>query len=255
MKLAEALDLRDRDIVAFVGAGGKTSALMALGAELVAAGRRVLATTTTRIGRDQLKAMPASRTYQSATRSALFDSKRFVFVYDHIRADKAHGLSLDQFSQLIARVKYDICLVEADGARMLPLKAPKSHEPVIPDQSTLVVPMLSLSALGKPLTERQVYNAQFIADHYGYRLGDPVSAEWMARMLQDDAMSLKSVPPQARVIPVLNGAPRRGNLYDRACLIADRVIQTQSRLDRPRISAIAIGALHDPDPIHALREI
>ena len=255
MKLAEAFDLQDGDIVAFVGAGGKTSALVGLGTELEAAGRRVLATTTTRIGRDQLDAMPACKTFPSAMSPALIETSRFTFVYDHLSADKAIGLRRDQFSQLIACVAFDFCLVEADGARMLPLKAPKAHEPVIPPQTTLVVPMLSLSALGKPLTEDNVYNAGFIAERYGYRLGDPVRPEWLARLLQDDAMLLKSVPAGARVIPLLNQTPRRGHLYKGACQIADQVMHAQSRLDAPRICKVVIGCLRDPDPIHTLRRM
>ncbi|MBN1317047.1 MAG: hypothetical protein JXA42_16315, partial [Anaerolineales bacterium] len=56
--LAAALDIRRGDIVAFVGGGGKTSAMFQLAGELVAAGWRVITTTTTHIGREQASLAP-----------------------------------------------------------------------------------------------------------------------------------------------------------------------------------------------------
>ncbi|MEL6149070.1 MAG: hypothetical protein AAFR56_05560, partial [Chloroflexota bacterium] len=61
MKLHHAFNIQRGDVVAFVGAGGKTSAMIALGHELADMGWRVLATTTTKIGRDQLDLMPGLR--------------------------------------------------------------------------------------------------------------------------------------------------------------------------------------------------
>ncbi len=54
MKLHEAFEIARGDMVSFTGAGGKTSALVRLGKELSDSGWRVLATTTTRIGEEQL---------------------------------------------------------------------------------------------------------------------------------------------------------------------------------------------------------
>ena len=254
MKLAEAFDVQKGDIVAFVGAGGKTSALVTLGRELASIGWRVLATTSTRIGREQLDWMPGSISYQGEPTpiSALLQSKRFVFVYDRIQADKAHGLSPDHINEMLASIEFDICLVEADGARMLPLKAPKPHEPTIPQLATLVIPIMSLSVLGKPLDENNVYNARFLAEHYGYAMGEPVRAAWLARMLQDDAMLLKNIPASAKVIPLLNQVPRSGERYDQANSIAELVMNAQSSRDRERIDRIVSGSVPDADPIHTL---
>ena len=47
----------------------------------------------------------------------------------------------------------DFIIAEADGSRGLPIKAPATHEPVIPPASALVVAVAGLSALGRPLDE------------------------------------------------------------------------------------------------------
>ena len=43
----------------------------------------------------------------------------------------------------------DYVLVEADGAKRFPLKAPAAHEPVIPDETRLVIAVAGLSGVGK----------------------------------------------------------------------------------------------------------
>lgn len=252
MKLAEALDVRKGDIVAFVGAGGKTSALIALGAELSDCAWLVLATTTTRIGRGQLELMPASRPFQRdpSRFSQLLESERFLFLYDRICAEKVYGFAAGRIDRILPSINFDICLIEADGARMLPLKAPRAHEPAIPACATLIVPIVSLAVLGKPLDENHVYNAGALADRYGYAPGMPVKPEWIARMLCDEAMLLKNVPAHARVVALLNQVPRAGETLDQANFIAKRIMDAPAADGCPRINGVAIGSIRASDPIH-----
>ena len=49
MRLWEALQVRKGEVISFVGAGGKTTAMYRLGRELAAQGWRVITTTTTMI--------------------------------------------------------------------------------------------------------------------------------------------------------------------------------------------------------------
>ena len=52
--LRTLLGLGRSELVAFVGAGGKSSLLLGLGAELSVSGSRVVLTTTTKMGTDQI---------------------------------------------------------------------------------------------------------------------------------------------------------------------------------------------------------
>jgi len=178
MKLQPAFEIVPGDVVALVGAGGKTSTLVALGHELADAGLRVLATTTTRIGVDQLDLMPYATTLERGTRhlSLALGENRFVFLYEEIRRNKVHGPSSAIVTHLLDSIDSDVMLIEADGSRGLPLKAPKAHEPVIPSEATLVIPIASLSVLGQPLDEDHVYNAAAIDDRYGFGIGNRVKS-------------------------------------------------------------------------------
>jgi probable selenium-dependent hydroxylase accessory protein YqeC len=160
----------------------------------------VLATTTTRIGENQLRLMPYSTTLDTSTQalSTALSDHRFVFMYRNIRDGKVYGPGLSFISHLLDSVDSDVLLIEADGARGLPLKAPFEHEPVIPPETSLVVPVASLSVLGQPLDEAHVYNAQAIHDRYGFGLGNRVKSPWVAQVLRDEELGLRAAQPDAR---------------------------------------------------------
>ncbi len=249
MKLQKAFDISPGEVVAFVGAGGKTSTMVALGHELAEAGLRVLATTTTRIGVDQLDLMPFSTTMDEGTRhlSLALGENRFVFLYGGIRGSKVHGPGDDVIPRLLDSVDSDVLLIEADGARGLPLKAPKSHEPVIPNETTLVVPIASLSVLGQPLDEEHVYNAEAIDARYGFGIGNRIKSPWVAQIVRDEELGLRGVPSKARVMAFLNQTPPQGYWRARARLIAQFILRSS------HIQGVAVGSVRGADPIYEVQ--
>jgi molybdenum cofactor cytidylyltransferase len=249
MKLHEAFDIARGDVVAFIGAGGKTSTLITLGHELAEEGWRVLATTTTRIGENQLSLMPHAATLDDSMEdlSTALSEHRFVFLYDNIRGRKVYGPGLGWIPHMLDSLDSDVLLIEADGARGLPLKAPYEHEPVIPPETSLVVPIAALSVLGQPLDEAHVYNAQAIHDRYGFGLGNRVKSPWVAQVLRDEELGLRGVPENARVIALLNQTPANGYLRGRARLVARFILRS------PRVHGVALGSVRAADPIHEVQ--
>jgi len=245
MKLQKAFDIVPGDVVAFVGAGGKTSTLIALGHELAEAGLRVLATTTTRVSIDQLDLMPYATTIDEGMShlSLALGQNRFVFLYDSIRGNRVHGPEMNFIPRLLDSIDSDVLLIEADGARGLPMKAPKLHEPVIPAEATLVVPMASLSVLGQPLDEEHVYNAAAINERYGFGIGNRIKSPWVAQVLRDEELGLRGTPPKARVMALLNRVSPQGYSRARARLIAQFVLRS------PHVHGVAIGSVRGADPI------
>ncbi|MFN8452687.1 MAG: selenium cofactor biosynthesis protein YqeC, partial [Anaerolineae bacterium] len=245
MKLRTAFDIARGDVVSLVGAGGKTSTLIALAHELADEGWRVLATTTTRIGEDQLRLMPHALQFDdgaSALATAMAE-QRFVFVYSDIRGGKVYGPPGEWFGWALDSVDADALLIEADGARGLPFKAPYDHEPVIPAETSLVVPIASLSVLGQPLDSDHVYNPEAMIERYGFYEGSPVRSPWVAQVLRDEELGLRGVPGRARVCALLNAAPPSGYLRLRAHLIARMILRS------PHVSGVAIGSARAADPI------
>lgn len=245
MKLRQAFQVARGDVVAFVGAGGKTSTLVGLGYELMEAGWRVLATTTTRIAEEQLQLMPHAMPFSDGAHaiSHALTTHGFVFVYGDIHDGKVHAHEVDWTPQLLDSVDSDVLLIEADGARGLPFKAPHPHEPVIPSETSLVVPIVSLTALDKPLTEEYVYNPQPIIDKYGFYPQSKIRLPWIAQVLRDEELGLKNVPQKARIVAFINQTPPDGYLRHRARILARMTLRNS------RINAVALGSTRALEPV------
>lgn len=245
MKFQQAFGVTRGDVVAFIGAGGKTSALIGMGYELMEAGWRVLATTTTAIDEEQLILMPHALYYdaQPQTISAALSEYGFVFLYDAVRDGKVYGPSIEWTKQVLDTVDSDVLLIEADGASGLPFKAPYEHEPVIPREASLVIPIASLGVLDKPLDDEHVYNPQAMIDKYGFYPGSQVRSPWIAQVLRDEELGLRGIPDTARVVAYINQTPNEGYLRGRARLIARLALQS------PRFDGVALGSIRAADPV------
>lgn len=251
MRLKQALQVNRGEVISFVGAGGKTSALFRLAQELAAEGWRVVGTTTTRVAAAEAQEAPASLTVTdpidfAAVRSAL-DRYGFVFIYDQLRHDKALGVNSELLQQFVDRVNSDILLVEADGARRLPLKAPYEHEPVIPSETTRVVVVAGLDIIGQPLDDEHVYNPDAMMQRYGYPAGGEIVWPWVASVLRDEQLGLRHIDPTVPVTVLLNKVEATGIMRRRARLMAGLLLRSR------HIDSVAIGAMQAADPIYEVR--
>ncbi len=97
-------------------------------------------------------------------------------------------------------------LIEADGSRMLPLKAPAEHEPVIPEWVDAVIVLAGMSALGKPLSSDTVFRPEVFGKLGKMKEGEVITVEGLERVLCHPKGGLKGIPEKAKRILVLNQA-------------------------------------------------
>ena len=227
MRFKKAFAVAPGDVVAFIGAGGKTSLLVGLGYELAEAGWRVLATTTTKLSTEQLDLFPCTMAAGAAPRaiSQALTEHQFVLLHEQIRSGYVYGPPAEWTRQLLDSVDSDILLVEADDAAGMPFKAPMADEPQIPLETSVVISVASLRALGLPLDSDHVYNPAAMIDRYGFVENSPVKSAWLAQVLRDEALGLRGVPAEARVVVFLNQTPERGFMRGRARMIARLSLQ------------------------------
>ena len=164
--IAEALRLRRGDVVALVGAGGKTTLCYRLAHEALSLGWRVLVTTTTHMG-----TLPRETTGpvvveqdedpREGVLRALADEGIATLLGQRLRPDKLGGIAPERVDELAPLA--DLTLIEADGARQRSLKTPAPHEPVVPPSATLLVVVAALDALGQPLSEATVHRLERVA--------------------------------------------------------------------------------------------
>jgi probable selenium-dependent hydroxylase accessory protein YqeC len=247
VKLADALGVVNDEAVAFVGGGGKTTAMFRLAHEVVEKGGRVITTTTTHIFASQIALAPAHLRADEATPArvtAALAAYRHVLVVGATdpTTNRAAGPSLDLFERL-RRWCPGVCFLnEADGSRMRPFKAPAAHEPVIPGETTLVVIVVGADVFGQTLDADHVHRPELVSALSGVPLGRAVTPEIVARVLSDPQGGRKGVPSGARVAVVINKVER---LSDRtpARQTADRLLR------EPAIQSVVLATLRDEDPV------
>ncbi len=209
MKLIHALRLTDGELVAFVGGGGKTTSMFRLAEEIVENGGRVITTTTTRIFAAQIALAPRHFSAFEATRTqieAALVKTPHVLITGPVNAEegKAAGVTLGLIESLRAIPDLTAILIEADGSRMRPFKAPAEHEPVIPGITTLVVPVVGADIFGQALTAERVHRPELVQALTGAGAGATVTPELVVQVIAHLQGGLKGVPASARVVPLIN---------------------------------------------------
>jgi len=256
MQLRRAFRIVKGDIIAFVGAGGKTTAISRLADELAADNCRVVITTTTHMypptGGDLPVVTGDGDELLRCVQQRLNQVSRVIVASTYVdtpEGTKLAGLRPEFVAALRDSTAADVVLVEADGSRGRPLKAPAAYEPVIPPATTLVVAVAGLSALGRPLSGETVHRPERVAALAGVSDGEMITPEHLANVLIHPEGGLKDVPEGARVVALLNQAD------DPARLNAGR--QVANRLLRQgRFAAVGISALGSSisDGVHEVHE-
>lgn len=137
----------EKGVTALIGGGGKTTLMAALAEELRPRGSVVI-TTSTHIQRPSQ--YPLLLTADPAVVSAALTEHGVVCVAAEGPEGKltAPALSFD-----VLRALADFVLVEADGAKRLPLKAHAPHEPVIPSCARQTIYVVGADGFGRPIRQ------------------------------------------------------------------------------------------------------
>lgn len=218
MNLAQALELKDGEVVALVGAGGKTSIMFALARELVARGKKVIITTTTKIMAPKASESPSLIVMDNLEKvlkllvEALQKHSMVTAGTKVLDDSKLVGIPPEWVEQ-IKRIKgVSNVIVEADGAAGKPFKAPKEYEPVIPLDSKLVLSVVGIDALGKELSEKNVHRVDRVAALTSLKPGEIITAEAIALVMLHPQGNVKGSPAGARIIPLINKVDNEDSL-------------------------------------------
>jgi probable selenium-dependent hydroxylase accessory protein YqeC len=195
--LSERLGLGERELVSIVGAGGKTTIMGILADELGAAGARVILTTTTRMGMDQVTEPVCWSDEPDAVEGMLLPGVPLSVLFGAVDG-KVRGLDPDAVDALYLSTSADFIIVEADGARSMSIKAPADHEPVIPGLSTTVIVVMGADALMSTL-EIVAHRVDRVAALTGLSGDVVITPHVAAEILLHPNGGLKDIPEGARV--------------------------------------------------------
>lgn len=195
--------------VAVVGSGGKTSTLVQLARQLQ---RGVILTTTTHIGASQF--LPDMAHYRIPT------GEEFAFPWAAMKGQVSlvTGEQIDEFRSRgpaesvlaglgnVVKENGWTMIIEGDGSRGIPLKAPAVHEPVIPLWVDMVIVSAGCSGLGKPLNAETVHRMDEYQRLAGIGMGEIITPQAAAKVLTHAQGGLKDIPPSAEKVLLLNQA-------------------------------------------------
>lgn len=177
MLVSEVLHIRS-GVTAIIGGGGKTTLCQVLARELAQAGMVLFCTTT-----------------------KIFPTKSMVCLKDPSRDELAYALTkhklvcagsfLPETGKLGAlpipmkelMQMADYVIVEADGAKHLPLKAHLDFEPVIPPEANQTIYVVGASGFGRPVRQA-AHRWERYAALVGVTPDTPVTPEMVARVLR-----------------------------------------------------------------------
>lgn len=167
MGLIEFLEIGRGEAVLVAGAGGKSSTLRELAFEAKNRDWPVVLSTTTKVKAEEFSLFPVVWINEDITRTAfnirnIWARKEIPFVAGEFLSEtgKYRGIDPEQLESLHRQLGECSFFVEADGARNLPCKVPREHEPVLGSFANLVVYVVGVEAINKPLDERFFYNAK-----------------------------------------------------------------------------------------------
>jgi len=250
MRLGEALDIKPGEVISLVGGGGKTTLMFALARELASSDGCVITTTTTKI----LEPLPSQTPLlllevdeEEMIRLLLqnIDKYRHItLASERLASGKLNGISPDLVVKLAKVNRVSYIIVEADGSAQKSLKAPNATEPVIPYNTSLVIPIVGIDAVGCRLTEENVFRPEIVSKLIGVPLDEVISAESIAFLITHHQGIIKGSPDQARIVPFINKVDLDNGL-SKARDLASKTLAVR----HPRIKQVILGQAQLPEPL------
>ena len=180
-------------IIAVVGSGGKTTLIKKLAETYRAEGKSVLVTTTTHmfIEEDTLLTDDADTILRALTETG--------YAMAGLPAGaKIKALSPETFRTVSNHA--DVVLVEADGSKHKPLKFPKATEPVIPENTDVIIVVWGPHGLGRPARE-VCHRPELVLECLGIDGDTPITRRHVARLLEGGYLTpLRQRFPEAKIV-------------------------------------------------------
>lgn len=165
MKLYKILniELNEKAVISVVGGGGKTTTIETLAKELSHEGKSVLITTSTAIFIPQrgsyddffVEDIPSDFSPKPGTITYFAETK------DKIKL-KTNDISL--IDRIITKKIFDFILIEADGSKGKPIKAPGPHEPVISQYTTITIGVIGMDSIDTIIDEENVHRSDLFLE-------------------------------------------------------------------------------------------
>lgn len=228
MKIYELFDIdfKAKELLCFVGAGGKTTTMFKLAKTLKDLNKKVLVTTSTAIYN------PQKDTYDKII---VENSEDIIKKIEHIDygtitvvgreisdQNKLLGLSKKIIEAIHNKKIFDFILVEADGSKRRPIKAPADHEPVIPQNTDKTIGVIGMDSIGRRINVENVHRPELFCEVTGSKVEEIINEEKIYKLIKNDKGLFKGVPIKSKKYILLNKVDTK-NKEEKALKIIERV--------------------------------
>jgi molybdenum cofactor cytidylyltransferase len=212
-------------ILSFTGAGGKTTLIMRLAAEMNSAGLKTLLTTTTKF-----YPPPGIKLFLTCDLKSAVTLLKKHFLNDQTAVlgkrilldGKIKGIEPGDIAFLLHELGVSV-LVEADGAKGLPIKGYAVHEPVVPPDTAIIIAVIGADALGANLDHRIAHRPKLLSEQVNIAEGTLLTEKALADAYKNILRLSLTQAPLARTVCVLNKADLLSETAPAALAIADHL--------------------------------
>ena len=203
MGLINAFNIKNKDIITIVGAGGKTS-LMFSASSLLRKNYKVLVTTTTNIYVPEEKfydemIMLSDGKYNKISKenencnNKKYDNEKYhdiaknnkngVYVIGNyiVNNSKVKGLTFEQLDKITPY--FDIVIIEGDGSKEKCLKGWNDTEPVIYPKTTKTIGVVDIASIGMDINEDNIHRLDRFLDIINDKTSDKVKVEHLKNVV------------------------------------------------------------------------
>lgn len=224
------INLREKEMLSFVGGGGKTTTIFQLAKELLKLNKKVLISTTTKIF------TPSKDEYNYFFLKDIDEgfspiNGTITVLGEEIREDKLIGISKDKSDKIFKSDIFDYILMESDGSKRKPIKAPGLDEPVVPKTTTKTIGVIGLDCLGEKIDDLTVHRPELLLEISGESPLDTIDEETIIRLILHNNGIFKNACGDK--ILLLNKADDEERI--------SRAIKIREKLDNTIYSNIIIG--------------
>ena len=235
MQITQALPLTKGMTLCFVGGGGKTSMIFALATELAGQNFSVLVTTTTAIFHPDRGSQPYDQLIIDETMEPFQCPPKagqiVVAAKSHDpKTNKLKGYTPGTLAEVRKNHSFDFILIEADGSRRLPIKAPAAHEPVIPGWTDMVIGCIGLDCLGNPMNSQTVHRPEHFSAVTNLGSGEIIGPEHLISLVASSQGLFKNTSKNMQKIVLFNKADTR-QLVQKGQEMANRIFAKCTGVD------------------------
>ena len=243
-------------VIALVGGGGKTSTAFWLARQFKRQGHRVFVSTTTKMylpNKNQadhficLKDKDGSLITHQDNR---LSDPGITFCYqERINSAqkgeeiKVSGVKPEFIDNLKNASPFTVFIIEADGAKRLPIKAPDRHEPCIPVTSDMVIGVTGAEVIHTRAAPESIHRWNTFSALTQCAVGDKIDHRVLGQLIEHRQGMFKQAPEQAIKIWLINKIDLAPS-YQQLITLARQVMSQTNQLD-----AVWLASMNSHTPI------